>query len=153
MICRDDHAAARRNVMRVAPTHAPKYARNNGDDEPADINSPLRHHRRIGPDAVGLRSAFDTVSKTHGWSACKSMEAFLGPRLRHLCLTQSIVVPAFTFRAEEATVTNRVSFGQTDLVFGAAFIAGAAPLDFNYQDLARKIEFRILPGHVTSFCL
>src|SRR3954467_14865400 len=133
--------------MPVAPTYAPEYARNDGHDEPANINSPLRHHRRIGPGAVALRSAFDTVSRTHGWSACKSMDAFFGPRPRHLCLTQSIVVPAFTFRAVKATVTNRVSFGQTDLVFGAALIAGAAPLDFNYQNLAREMKPGFFFGH------
>jgi hypothetical protein len=56
-------------------------------------------------------------------------------------LSQSIVVPGFTFRTIEATVLNRLSFGQTDLVSGPAFIVAAPAIDFYHQDLTRKMEF------------
>jgi hypothetical protein len=40
----------------------------------------------------------------------------------------------------EATVANSLGFGQTDLVSGAAFTLGTAPVNFNYQHLAGKIQ-------------
>lgn len=50
----------------------------------------------------------------------------------------------------EATVLNRLSFGQTDLVSCPAFLGAAPAIDFDHQDITRKIEFRSLPGHVAS---
>ncbi len=73
------------------------------------------------------------------------------PRIRHLQPAQLILIPAFALRAVEATVLNRFSFGQTDLILESAIWKCASPLNLNQQRRPRKKEFRFCFCHALQF--
>jgi hypothetical protein len=55
-------------------------------------------------------------------------------------LTYAVFVPPLTLEAFKPTVLNCFWFRQTNLIPGAAAGECAAPLDFNQQRMARKME-------------
>ena len=154
MIRCDDQSTSQRNVFCIAPLDSPHQAAKHNHDWTGSVQHPLWQRPRVGPRSVSLRTFCSAFAKTQARSIFRSIRWCIivsAPRIRHLQPAQLVLIPAFALRAIEATVLNRFSFGQTDLVPQSAIWKRASPLNLNQQRRPRKKEFRFCFCHALGF--